>query len=314
MSPENAGEVAQVATFYNDATVNDLVFSPDGNSLIAIDLNNVIKVWDVSSGDLVRSWQQTGVWTIAISPDGAFIAGGGTDNKIYIWNFQSGEILQTLQGHTAAVSSIVFNPTCPDVLNCEVGLVSGGFDNRVRLWNLQTGDAEVLSGHVNPVTVVAFNPNGRTATSGSYSGSLIEWNIHTKRQVDTLRGHSGTVSTITYSNGCVELESSCTFLMASSGDDRRILLWDASTGQQLDEMRHTHTATINSLAFSPDGRLLATTGSDFTVRLLDVQRNRELKVLNEHTNFVNTIAFSPSGQLIASGSNDKTIKIWGIEE
>lgn len=306
--------MSQLATFYNDATIKDLVFSPDGNFLITVDLNNVIKVWDVSSGDVIRSWRQTGVWTVAISPDGTLIAGGGTDNKIYIWNFQSGEILQTLQGHTAAVSSIAFNPTCPDVLNCEVGLVSGGFDNRVRLWNLQTGDAETLSGHVNPVTIVAFNPNGRTVTSGSYSGSLIEWNIYTKRQVGTLRGHSGTVSALTYSDVCVELQGSCVFLMASSGDDRRILLWNALTGQQLDEMRHTHTATINSLAFSPDGRLLATAGSDFTIRLLDIQRNRELKVLNEHTNFVNIIAFSPSGRLIASGSNDTTIRIWGINE
>jgi WD40 repeat protein len=277
-------------------------------------LDNNIKTWDIATGGVIRSWQQTGVWVIAISPDGTLIAGGATDNKIYIWELQTGNLVTTLQGHSAAVSSLDFSPFCPNVLSgCDVGLVSGGFDNRVRLWNLETGNSEVLSGHVNPVIAVAFNPNGHSIVSGSSNGSMIEWNIRTQRQVSTLRGHSGTVSAIVFSTNCVDLSGSCTFLMASSGDDRRVLLWDASTGQQIDELRHTHTATINSLAFSPDGRLLATGSSDFTVRILDIENDRELVVLNQHTNFVSAVAFSANGQLIASGSTDETVKLWGLE-
>lgn len=314
ISSSNAGRVSQTQILYDEARINDLAFTPDGNSLVTVDLDNNIKTWDIATGDVIRSWRQTGVWIIAISPDGTLVAGGATDNKIYIWELQTGNLLTTLQGHSAAVSSIDFSPICPSVLSgCDVGLVSGGFDNRVRLWNIETGNSEVLSGHVNPVISVAFNPNGRSVVSGSSNGVMIEWNIRTQRQVSTLRGHSGAISAIAFSTNCVDLRGSCTFLMASSGDDRRVLLWDASTGQQIDELRHTHTAAINSIAFSPDGRLLATGSSDFTVRILDIENDRELKVLSQHTNFVSSVAFSPNGQVIASGSTDETVILWGLE-
>jgi WD40 repeat protein len=314
ISPSNAGRVSQITTLYNQGRINDIAFTPDGSSLVSVDLDNTIKIWDIATGNVVRSWQQTGVWVIAVSPDGTLIAGGGTDNKIYVWALQTGNSVTTLQGHTAAVSSIDFNPTCSSLLSeCEVGLVSGGFDNRVRLWNLETGNSRVLNGHVNPVVVVAFNPNGQSVVSGSSNGAMIEWNVRTQRQISTLRGHSSTVSAIAFSTNCVDLRGLCTFLMASSGDDRRVLLWDALAGQQIDELHNTHTAAIRSLAFNPDGQLLVTGSSDFTGRILDIQNDRELKVLSQHTNFVSVITFSPNGQLIASGSTDETVKLWGLE-
>jgi len=314
ISSSNVSRVSQIRTLHNQARINSLAFTPDSNWLVTVDLNNTIKLWDVSTGNVIRAWRQTGVWVVKVSPDGELVAGGGTDNKIYVWELQSGNLVTTLQGHTAAVSSLDFNPTCPSVLSdCDIGLVSGGYDNRVRLWNLETGNSEILSGHVNPVSAVAFNPNGRSVVSGSSNGAMIEWNIRTRRQISTLRGHSGTISTIVFSADCVDLNGSCTYLMASSGDDRRILLWNATTGQQIEELRHTHTAAINSIAFSPDGRLLATASSDFTARILDIEINRESIVLDRHINFVLSIAFSPNGQLLASGSTDETVKIWGLE-
>ena len=71
-----------------------------------------------------------------------------------------------------------------------------------------------------------------------------------------------------------------------------------------------HTDLINSVAFSPDGRLLASGSMDRTVKLWDVQTNACLRTLTLHTSWVRSVAFSPDGKLLASASDDKTVRLW----
>ena len=75
-----------------------------------------------------------------------------------------------------------------------------------------------------------------------------------------------------------------------------------------------HTGIVDALAFSPDGKLLASGSADKTVKLWNPQDGKEIKSLPGHKESVYSVAFSPNGQLLASGSNDTTIKIWDVKD
>src|SRR5438477_582964 len=90
-----------------------------------------------------------------------------------------------------------------------------------------------------------------------------------------------------------------------------VKLWDAATGVALQTLEG-HTAQVNAVTFSPDGKLLVSASDDHTVRLWDVATGAALQTLEGHTAQVDAVSFSPDGNLLASASLDRTDRLWDV--
>jgi WD40 repeat protein len=91
-----------------------------------------------------------------------------------------------------------------------------------------------------------------------------------------------------------------------------VKVWDAQTGQERLTLQG-HTAWVNSVVFSPDGKSLASASRDKTVKVWDAQTGQELLTFKGHTGPVHRVAFSPDGKRLASSGTDGTVKVWDAQ-
>jgi WD40 repeat protein len=105
-------------------------------------------------------------------------------------------------------------------------------------------------------------------------------------------------------SGCVWLWLAWAVVLPAFGQGRPDIVW----------MRGGHASDVTSVAFSPDGSLIASGSGDATIKLWRVSDGALVRTLTGHTDSVNSVAFSPDGSLIASGSDDRTIKLWRVSD
>ena len=112
--------------------VRSLVFSPDGMFLVSGSHDETIKLWDVQTGGVVRTFHGHTDWvvSVSISPDCATIASGSIDKTICLWHVQAGDCFCVIDGFNGHVNSVSFSPTDPHLL------MSASGDNTVQQWGI----------------------------------------------------------------------------------------------------------------------------------------------------------------------------------
>jgi|GEM_PF-2028177 len=244
-------------------------FSPDSNILAAGSEGGTITLWDVNYKERIKTLKdhEDRVWSVRFSPDGTLLASGSADNTIRLWDMGSGKEVKRFTGHTDSVYSLFFSPGGET-------LVSGSADGTVRIWDIDSGENVLtLEESTGAVNSVAFSPDGKALASGSENGTIRLWDVGSGKEVRTFESrHKGAIGV----NDCLSFSSDGKAL-ASGSSDTKILVWDVSSGSMINELK-AHTAAVNSIAFSPDGARMVSSGAEGVAKLWKIRVIESLDV------------------------------------
>ncbi len=297
-------DTARTPMTHPSGAVNDIAFSPNGDTLAAASTNTAT-LWDTTTREPQATVTSRSMLTraLAFSPNGHTIAmansaeqGGRDGNTLTLWNPRRSAANAELTGHTHSPLDVAFSPDGRTV-------ATASYDTTVILWDLprRTQLATLDVGAI--ANGLAFSPNGRILAIADHDNRNVTlWDLATRTRTATLKGHSGWVRTVVFSPDGRTL--------ASASADHTVIMWDVSTGKRLTRLTGFQDTDFTGVALSPNGNTLAFTGADHTVLLWDTQRREPIARLTGHTDNVNTLAFSPDNHTLASASADSTAILW----
>jgi WD40 repeat protein len=313
-----------------------IVSSRDGRTVIVIAGKPRALAFALPSGARIgRVKQAREVTAAAFAPSGLLVASAGVDTNARLWDTRSWAVKRVLSGHVGHIQSVEFDRSGSR-------LATSSTDQTARVWRVATGAVvAALFGHTGTVGDVSFGPDGVLVTA-SADGTARTWRGN-GRPAETLVGHRGAVTRAAY----VSRDR-----VVTAGADGTIRLWDPGTNIELvptelggpppPRMRAVaegtgavavadgsdirlsvggttrvlrgHRDLVNSVAFSPEGRLLVTAGRDHDVIVWDVASGEPVHRFEEaHSASVADARFSPDGRwLVTAGPN--SARLWHVAD
>jgi WD40 repeat protein len=322
-------ELTLARTLVHDENIGSMAFSPDGSMIASCGVD--ITLWSIATGTVVRTIEVMGgphAGSVAISPDGSLIVGG--EEHVTVWDMTTGREVYTLEAWKTDIKTGLAGGTVLSKAFSPDGklLALGHINYVIGIWDVATGGlVRTLRGETLAVRSVAFSPDGRLLASGTRSSTIRLWEVATGRLVRTLtfREDTGVVTTVAFSpDGSLLASGGSESWKSGEGYDRGLIRFhDVTTGRELRTIEGD-PEQIMSIAFSLDGRLLASGGSYYwdeanrirraEIKLWDVTTGHLVRTLQGHTGDIRSLVFSPDGRLLASGSNDRTIKLWDLSD
>jgi WD40 repeat protein len=346
------GKSIQQCTGHNRALYS-LAFSPDGKALASVAGDDTVRLWDPATGQEIRRGDGNQMWvqTVAVSPDGLTVASAGRDNAIVLWQAATGKFIRRIAGGPPrAKPGALFNEMfwslafSPD----NKTLAAGRGDGSIYFWDPATGQqVRRLDGHKHWVRSVAFTPDGKTLASGSEDKTVRLWDVATGQPGRQFGGHAHGVRSVSFTRDGKALGSGSEhslliwdlatgnvmpnqvgklafdgLSMALSPDGKTVAvggghgsfethLLDLATGNQIG--KYPHKDAVWHVAFSPDGKTLASAGHDHKVGLLDVATGKVIASLDGQQGPVFCVAFSSDSKTLLSGGEDTTILQWDVK-
>ncbi len=314
--------------------VRSLAYAPDGAVLASGD-GPVIRIWDPISGKeqaAVPSRQRV-IHALTFAPDGMLLATAGSNRVVILWFLKDPLPRVVLHGHTVPVAGLAFSPDGRFLISV------GGQSARGReasgealVWDIESGrhvHSLRLRGH--QFLDVAWAPDGHRVALATDRGLMIFWSPFTPphnlriEQLPTLTERllvnnaagepihlEGQLGFVVLVNDPLALAYAPDGHVMAMANAKTVGLWDMVSGTAVRNLRG-HRDRIEAVAYSPEGRFLASAGLDGCVCLWETAGWSEVACHDWGIGRVYCVAFSPGGMTIAAGG-DREIVIWDVDE
>lgn len=297
-------------------------FSPDGKQIVSRLKGNTLIVWNAESGAILSTKTIDSAYMAKYSPDGKRIV-SASPNSLKMWDSETGILLWETD---------VYNPHCisfsPD--GKQVIFASGAI--------IKTIDAatskELLSlkGHEDRITRLSLSPDGRrivsisckelfqrgyaryekegtetliTENDANTINTIVIWDAETGEKLMSFPAHFSYINSVAFSQDGKQF--------VTTSFDYNTIIWDVTSGKEIQKMKWTLNSVARDAVFTPDGNKVVTGHVSGHIRIWDVQTGEEIKKWKGHSAEVYSVAVSPDGQRIVSTSNDASMKLWDIE-
>ncbi len=305
--------------------INCIAFSVDGQTIATVDRDGQIRFWDTNTGKVkdTLGTHKKAVKSVKFSPDGKTIATRNIDGKVRLWNADTKRLENTLSIHKKSIYDVAFSPDGNT-------LITESSDKTIRLWNTKTGNKVKVVDFGDNVDQVLFSPDGNTIATASRHHSIQLWDAKSGILNKKLDGHAYPVTGLWFSPDGETLASTTT--------DNTIRLWNVKTlqlksvltNQFFLDKNQEQKAYVENVAFSPDGKILASAAGEKNnpsdlleenyqnlrgsnnILLWDTETGRQVNTLKGHISYVECIAFSPDGQTLVSGSQKGNMHFWHV--
>jgi WD40 repeat protein len=301
-------------------------WTSDEKRIVSTSWDNTAKVWDVASGEVVRTLKHP-VQCRAVTD--AALGGGSTTSFVtcttgavaLLWDLEMGDCIGGFAGHSDAVKAVAFAPAVelPGVPASAYGTVKDPFAARFvatasadctwRVWDAHSTECLTVSqGHAARVNAAHLSPDGTqlVTVAGDFTGRL--WSADTAECTAVLAGHDADVFEAAWS-----LDSR---YVATCSGDKTVRLWCAATNVPVSEhgacraVLLGHEDAVGAVAWNPAGSRVASASTDHTVRVWDPILAVCVAVLRGHGGYVLSVAFSADGTRLVSASTDRSVRVW----
>jgi len=297
-----ADTLQEIRFIPSDHLITSIAFSPDGTTLAS------------GSADLAfssrASWRRISPW-------------GSENNFVQLWDLQTGRLLETIDAGFSYVTTVAFSPD-------GALLASGSMypdDNAVRIWKV----ASIFDGELDPwqlhkehtraVLSIDFNPSSKFLLSGSADNTARLINVFANRPASVLFYRTGAIIemfAVDYSpvpsDSGEQMVALAGAVFQGSTPTELLEIWNATSGEMVMQLSG-HTSGVETVAYSPDGTLLASGGGypDNSIRIWNAHSGELLRVLEGHASGVRYVSFSPDGKTLISNGWDAMLYLWDAE-
>ena len=239
------------------------------------------------------------VESVAFSPNGKLMASGGWDNTIHVYKADTPGFATekfVLKGHMGGITSLFFSKD-------NKFLASASKDFSIRVYNLENGELVFSANdHRGEATRVFVDPKSKFLMSSSLDGTLMMYEFQNATAKSRTIKYSGVINSFVPA-----IDGKSLYIAADKGDidniDFKSMVIRSLKG---------HTAKVNCLELSPNGKLLASGSDDKTIIIWDLATGKILKTLKGNSWKITSVAWSSDGNYLTSTCNDGLTKVWDL--